>query len=52
MKSWIEIQQEIKARGDNDIVRREYIRKVEEITGRPLIIYCLFAENFLKSRIS
>jgi hypothetical protein len=39
MKSWVEITQEIKTKGGNDIVRRDYIRKVEEITGRPLIIY-------------
>lgn len=39
MKSWVEITQEIKAKGGNDIIRRDYIRKVEELTGRPLIIY-------------
>ncbi|HEU0291358.1 MAG TPA: hypothetical protein VFR47_01390 [Anaerolineales bacterium] len=39
MKSWVEITQEIKTKGGNDVVRRENIRKVEEITGRPLIIY-------------
>ena len=39
MKSWIEVQQEIMKRGGSDELRRECIRKVEEITGRPLIVY-------------
>lgn len=40
MTSWIETQQEIEKQGNSfDTVRRERIRKVEAITGRPLIVY-------------
>lgn len=45
MKSWIELQDEIKKRGGSDELRREFIRKVEEITGRPLIIYATDFNN-------
>ncbi len=48
MKSWTDIAQEIKSKGGNDIVRREYIRKVEEITSRPLIIYATDFTNVEK----
>lgn len=48
MKSWTEIMQEIKTKGGNDSVRREYIRKVEEITARPLIIYATDFTNVEK----
>ena len=50
MKSWAEILQEIKTKGGNDVVRREYIRKVEEITGRPLIIYAADFINVEKTQ--
>ena len=50
MKSWAEILQEIKTKGGNDIVRREYIRKVEEITCRPLIIYAADFINVEKTQ--
>jgi len=39
MASWIEIKREIESRKSHDDVRRERIRAVEEITGRPLVIY-------------
>jgi len=40
MPGWIETKQEIERRGsDYDGVRRERIREVERITGRPLVIY-------------
>ena len=52
MKSWIEITQEIKAKGGNDVVRREFIRRVEEITGRPLIIYATDFINIDKIQAS
>lgn len=40
MPTWIETKQEIDRRkGDYDGVRRERIKKVETITGRPLIVY-------------
>ena len=45
MPSWIETKREIEERkNDFDGVRRERIRRVEEITGRPLVIY---ATDFL-----
>jgi hypothetical protein len=51
MKSWTEIMQEIKNKGgDNDTIRRGYIRKVEEITGRPLIIYASDFTNAEKTQ--
>lgn len=40
MPDWIETKREIDRRhGDYDGVRRERIRQVEQITGRPLVIY-------------
>lgn len=40
MPAWSEVKEEIEKRNDDfDGVRRGYIRAVEKITGRPLIIY-------------
>lgn len=40
MPSWIRTKEEIERRNnDYDGVRRERIRSVEKITGRPLIVY-------------
>jgi ATP-dependent protease ClpP protease subunit len=53
MQTWVEVVQEIRQRnGDNDAVRRESIRKVEEITGRPLIIYATDFMNVEKVQAS
>jgi hypothetical protein len=49
MPSWSETQEEISRRNnDFDVVRRERIRAVETITGRPLIIYATDFTNLGK----
>lgn len=40
MPSWHSVLEEIKTRGSTyDVVRREYLRRLFELTGRNVIIY-------------